>query len=201
MATENDHPRDEELAAYLDRGLSATDRDAIARHLVQCDDCRALIGAPRLAGADDHRATPARLRRLWPIAAAVAAAGVFMVSDSFRSRGATGSTDQLRGDTLQAIEAPVLAVLSPADGAQVRVDTLVLRWAPAGPDVTYDVTIVDADGDAVWSTRTTSHEAAIPPETQRRMRPNEMYYWRADALLRDLRTASTGPRGFMPTAK
>lgn len=198
MPTENDHPSDEELAAFLDRALSAPHRERIARHLVKCDECRVLVGGVGITGAATSPPTRSALRRLVPLAAGLAAVALIVVNTTARSRGAANATDQLRGDTAQAIEEPVLAVHAPADGARVRVDTLKLRWASAGADATYGVSIVDADGDEIWSTRTTIPEVALPPETQRLMRASETYYWRADALLRDLRTASTGPHGFVP---
>ena len=214
MVNEHDHPRDEEIAAFLDGALSAADRGVVARHLATCDDCRALLGAPggqSAESADDPASfarrgdgQTARLRRfgrLWPALAGVAAAAILAVNMSSRSQRAGSDVDELRGDTAQTMEGSTLAVRSPTDGARVLVDTLVLRWASAGSGATYDVTIVDAVGDEVWNTRVGTTEVALPAETEARLRPEATYYWRVDAILPDLRTASSGPRGFIPLTR
>jgi anti-sigma factor RsiW len=200
VVNQNDHPRDEEIAAFLDGGLSAADRAIVSRHLAECDDCRALLG-PTPERSSIHLTTTSHNRRLRigrPALAGVAAAAVLVMTiSSLRSRRPVGGVDDVRGDSAQTIETPVLSVRSPADGSRVRVDTLALRWASAGADATYDVSIVDAAGDEVWSLRVATTDVSLPAEIRSRLRPGATYYWRADALLPDLRTASTGPQGFV----
>jgi len=201
VVNESEHPRDEEIAAFLDGGLSASDRATMSRHLAACDDCRALLGVlpERATSHVIARTRGRRSLRVWPALVGIAAAAIVVVNLSSRSRRGGGrEADELRGDTAQTVEGSVLSVLAPMDGARVLVDTLVLRWTSAGAGSTYDVSIVDAVGDELWSARVTATELAIPAETRARLQSDATYYWRADAVLPDLRTASTGPQGFVP---
>lgn len=193
---DNEHPRDEEIAAFLDNGLSASERTVVARHLASCDDCRALLGTVR--------AEPARTRgtrQLWATAAAIAAAAVVVVNVSLRARHRDIDVDRMRSASSTTVETSELEARSPRPGADVSVDTLVLRWASAGAGATYDVSIVDTTGALVWSARVDSAALAPPREVTARLRSGGTYYWRADALLPDLRTASTGPQGFVPAPR
>jgi anti-sigma factor RsiW len=199
VVNDNDHPRDEEIAAFLDGGLSAADRATVSRHLAVCDDCRALLGAL----PEQPRTKPLLTRGragllLWPALAGVAAALLIAVNLSSRSRRPTGDADPLRGDTALTIEGSVLGVSSPADGARVPVDSLVFRWSSAGTGATYHFSIVDAVGDAVWSAEVGTNDIVLPAATVAGLRAEATYYWRVDAMLQDLRTASTGPQGFVP---
>ena len=198
----NNHPSDEEIAAFLDGGLAAADRETVSRHLAECDECRALLQVTQ---------EPARLRlttrpwqgagRFWSVIAGVAAVATLAIGVTSISRRGTRDVDQLRGDTGRTVEAPVVFGRSPADGARVLIDTLVLRWAPAGTGVTYDVSIVDDAGSEIWNERVLITDVSVPPEIRSRLHPGDTYYWRADAVLPDLRTASTGPQGFVPVAR
>ena len=189
----NDHPRDEQIAAFLDNGLSAAERDTVTRHLASCDECRALVGPSRETSRRTRGTRP-----LWATAAALAVAAVLLVAVSLRSRFAPTDVDRVRTGASATIETSQLAAQSPASGASVSLDTLVLRWESAGQGTTYDVSIVDDAGAVVWRTRVDSVGITPPREVTDRLRPGSTYYWQADALLPDLRTASTGPRAFIP---
>ena len=190
-----EHLRDEEIAAFLDNGLSASERATVARHLAACDECRSLAVPPHETTSHARGTRP-----LWATAAAVAAAAVLVVAVSVRSRPATSDVDRSRSAGRTTIETPDLEARSPASGVSVAVDTLVLRWASAGQGATYDVSIVNDAGALVWSAHVDSAAIAPPRDVTARLRAGSTYYWRADALLPDLRTASTGPQGFVPAS-
>ena len=192
----SEHLHDEEIAAFLDSGLSAADRTRVAAHLAACDDCRMLLGQTQLQSA---RVTATR--KLWKPAVVALAAAVVLVAVSLRPRQDSVGVDRIRTEPASAVESPQLAARGPRDGADVLVDTLVLRWASAGPSATYAVSIVDDSGVVVWEARVDSIDVTPPRDIMAALRPGTTYYWRADALLPDLRTASTGPQGFIPVTK
>lgn len=192
---DSEHLHDEEIAAFLDSGLSATDRTRVAAHLAACDECRMLLGhRPPMAA----RATTIKL---WKPAAIVAAAAVVLVAVSLRSKQDSPDVDRLRTEPVPAIETPQLAARAPRAGTNVLVDTLVFRWASAGASATYAVTIVDDSGVVVWDARVDSIDVIPPRDVTAKLRSGNIYYWRADALLPDLRTATTGPQGFIPVTR
>ena len=119
-----------------------------------------------------------------------ASSGVVVTSDSARALRAPGIT---RSDET------ALRVESPADGATVLTDTLVLRWNPTAARATYDVSIVDASGGLIWSTQIDTADIALPADVRDRLAAGTTYHWRVDALLPDLRTMTTGPRAFVPS--
>jgi hypothetical protein len=196
VVNDDEHPRDEEIAAFLDNRLSASERSVVALHLASCDECRALLGT-----AKERPARAPRVRLRWTAAASVVAAAALVLAVSLRSRQQNADVDRMRSPARAPIETSELSASSPRAGAVVSVDTLVLRWASAGEGVTYDLSIVDAAGGLVWSARVDSAGIAPPREVTARLQPGSTYYWRADALLPDLRTASTGPQGFVPASR
>lgn len=196
VVNDDEHPRDEEVAAFLDNRLSASERSAVALHLASCDECRALLGT-----AQEQPVRARRVRPRWAAAASVAAAAVLILAVSLRSKQRNADVDQMRSPARPPIEISELSANSPRAGAVVSVDTLVLRWTSAGEGVTYDLSIVDAAGGLVWSARVDSAGIAPPREVTTRLQSGSTYYWRADALLPDLRTASTGPQGFVPASR
>ena len=190
---DSEHLHDEEIAAFLDSGLSTVDRTRVAAHLAACDDCRMLLGQH-----GPKSARTATAITFWkPAAVAAAAAALLFVAVSLRSKQDSGDVDRVRTEPVPAVEAPQLAARGPRAGADVLVDTLVLRWASAGRSATYAVSIVDDSGVVVWDARVDSTDVTPPRGIIAQLRPGTTYYWRADALLPDLRTASTGPQGFV----
>jgi tetratricopeptide (TPR) repeat protein len=90
------HPGAEQLAAYVDGGLSAADRANIERHLADCADCRsivaetvAFVAADGASAASDR---PFRSRRWLTWAAGLAAAALIVIAVGF---GAGGSVARL----------------------------------------------------------------------------------------------------------
>lgn len=211
MVNDTDHPNDEEVAAFLDGELSPGDRDAIARHLVTCAECRALLGPSHAREVRaEHPGRPRRVARSWRGLVGVAAVAIIAVGVVMRTNGAT-ARDQLvaAGDSSRPLRAPgvpksdetVLQAESPADGATVLVDTLVLRWTRTNAGATYDVSIVDATGSLIWSTQTDTATIALPSSVRERLQAGATYHWRVDALLPDLRTMTTGTRAFVPSQR
>jgi hypothetical protein len=196
VVNDSEHLHDEEISAFLDSGLSPADRARVAAHLAACDDCRVLLGPPQ-----PQSARVAAPRTFWKPAVVAVAAAVVLVAVSLRSRQHSVGVDRIRTEPVSAVESPQLAARGPREGADVLVDTLVLRWVSAGPNATYAVSIVDDSGVVVWEARVDSIDVTPPRDIMAALRPGTTYYWRADALLPDLRTASTGPQGFIPVTK
>ena len=141
--------------------------------------------------------------------AGVTAAAILVITVALRTDRMSASGGLVAADSARALRAPgstksdetVLQVESPADGATVLVDTLVLRWTRPDARATYDISIVDATGSLIWSTQTDTAAIALPPNVRDRLQPGATYHWRVDALLPDLRTMTTGPRAFVPSPR
>jgi hypothetical protein len=196
VVNDNEHLHDEEIAAFLDSGLAAPDRARVTAHLALCDECRLLLGQSESQSPRTNATV-----KLWKPAAVVAAAAAVLLTVSLRSNQDPVGVDNIRTEAVPAVETPLLAVRAPRAGANVLVDTLTLRWASAGQSATYAVSIVDDSGVVVWDARVDSTDVIPPREVTARLRTGITYYWRADALLPDLRTASTGPQGFTPVTR
>jgi hypothetical protein len=186
------HLTEGELAGYLDRDLSATERASVERHLDGCDECRTeLVTVAGLAegwDARDVRSETApgvaeRLtRRRWrgPMglvglaAAAVLAALLLVVPgpEPFaehgldRERFATEGVAPLRTHT-------------PSDGGAVGRDDLRFAWADHGTD-SYRLTITSEDGGLVWSV-TLADTLAAPPGSLH-LEPGARFFWYVDAM-------------------
>jgi hypothetical protein len=197
VANEHDHPTDEAIAAFLDRALSASERQQVSRHLAECDECRALLGAARDARPSTFTMSVRGARRRSAGQFAAAAAAIVLVGIAFRTRPTATAPGRERADRVVA-ESPVLHPRSPVTGASLFTDTLVLRWDAVGEGATYDVSILDADGSVVWKTRADTADIAPPADVKARLQPGHRYHWQVDAVLPDLRTTTTGPQEFVP---
>ena len=100
-------------------------------------------------------------------------------------------------DTSVRSQTPVpaaLAVLSPEAGAMVSSADFTIRWYPVADATGYDVRVVTADGDMVWSkrVRTTSVK---PPD--RIVRPGIKYFVWIRAILPDGKTQESAAVSFI----
>jgi hypothetical protein len=186
------HVDDLELAAFVDGGLDADARRRVEAHLLACDDCRTLV-----AGTGGLLAQPAhRIRRrvLWigGLSAAAAALLITVVSEP----GDRVPASRTRDVEVVGPAGIGFAPQAPPDGALVRPDTLSFYWTSAGDRATYQLTVSTEAGAIVWSDRTTNTSLALPAAVVGRLELGLDYYWQVDAVLPDLRSASTGPRRF-----
>jgi hypothetical protein len=190
------HPSDEEVAAYLERVLSASRRASLQAHLADCDHCRdRLMVASEIQRTVPAARRPVRWRPLGLAAAAVAAVltGILLLP-RFAAREA-GNTAEFRAPA-QEMEARELPTHAPARNAVVHPETLRLTWSGAGKDATYHVTLSAADGEVLWSGKVTDTSVALPAMATTRLRSGQRYFWRVDALLPDLRAITTGEQSF-----
>jgi hypothetical protein len=202
------HLTEGELAGYLDRDLSATERQSAERHLDACDECRAeLVAVAGLVdgwNAGDTRNEPApavpgrlpkrRSRRgsmgLAGLAAAAAVAALLLVpgTDPFVEDG----RDRERFGTEGV--AP-LQTHAPTDAGVVDRDDLRFAWADHGTD-SYRLTITAEDGGLVWSV-TLADTLATPPGSLH-LEPGARFFWYVDAMGAGV-VARSGVRSFTVT--
>jgi len=194
MSTET-HVDDLELAAFVDGGLDPEARRRVEAHLLACDDCRGLVAAVGRLGSPPVRSARRRLMLVAGLAAA-AAVVLTLVSDP-RTIDTSPRTRDVEAVGPAGIR---FAPEAPADGALVRADTVVFRWSKAGEEATYQLTLSSEAGAIVWTERTTATSLGLPSQVARGLEPGRLYYWSVDAVLPDLRSATTGPRRLIPVA-
>jgi len=192
--THDAHVSDEELAAYLDRRLEAPGRMRVEAHLVECDECRALVTeATATLGAKRRRK---RLAFFTGGGMAAAAVVLLVVTGSLPISRDTEST--VRGaPPLLTEDVSRFAALLPEPRAVVPRDSLVFVWHRRPGGTVYQVTVSDERGVVMWDDRTGDTTLAPPAAAARSLVPGQIYYWKVEALLPDLRTASTGVNSFI----
>jgi hypothetical protein len=79
------------------------------------------------------------------------------------SPAATSAGPALEHDQVRDLAKPatVPVVIAPPDGASVARD-LEVRWQPLPSAVTYEVRVLNADGDTLWRTQTSAERLQIP---------------------------------------
>lgn len=194
MDTDETHLTAEDVAAFLDRRMSAADRTGVEAHLADCPRCRGEIAAVQ-------RLLIARPVRRWgvllPVGLTAAAAAIVAIMVLTVDRPGSGSavernqaaTETLRSEALQRI-----AVRSPADGDTIPPGRLSLSWSALGGEPTYRLTLTDDSGEPVWTGTTTDTSIALPPDVI--LQSRRTYFWYVDALRADGRAASTGVHSF-----
>jgi hypothetical protein len=186
------HVSDEEIAAFVEGGLDAQTRLRVEAHLLACDDCRSILAATGRLLAPPVRRTRRRLVLLAGGLAAAAALLLMVVPSTHRLR----ITDRTRDTDVGAPGRLAVLAQSPIEDASVRVDTLSFHWSPTAPEAAYQVTVSTEAGAIVWTERSTDTVLALPAAVATRLQPGRVYYWQVDALLPDLRSATSGPRRF-----
>jgi anti-sigma factor RsiW len=178
---------DLELAAYLDRGLSAVDRARVESHLAVCAECRDHVtSAKRLL---DQANRPRRLLKLGLSAtlAAAAVAAFLLINPRDAQRRSTDSTL-----TRAAAAPPTLTAYGPT--GEVSRPHLRFVWGAAASGAAYRLSVSGESGTPVWSASTADTSAALPDSV--RLAQAARYYWVVDAITTDGRTVSTGLREF-----
>jgi hypothetical protein len=79
-------------------------------------------------------------------------------------------------------------------GVEATADSLRFVWRPVASDGLYLFVLTDTAGQTVWEGRTPDTTLVLPASVA--LQPGGRYLWLVDALLRDGRMASTGPREF-----
>jgi len=182
------HLTDADVAAYLDRGLSAVRRDRIEGHLAGCAECRLeVLETQQLV----KRVRPFRRAPVWGGSMA-AAAVVLLVAKLGSGPGRLPETTtpvRANGGTSQLVVYGPTGEGMPAHGVR-------FLWGAAAGAMTYRLTVTAGDGAAVWSRSGADTAVALPDSIV--LSPGRRYFWVADALLADGGTRSTGMREFMP---
>jgi hypothetical protein len=187
------HLTAEDVAAFIDRRMTAAELPVVQAHLANCRSCREEVASVRRLLV---RRPIARPGILIPIGVAAAAVIAFVALDLGRAR--TGvEADRVRTPapaTLPDDASPRIVALSPAEGDTVRVGRPVLLWSSVAGEPTYRLTMTDASGQPVWSSTTSDTTVTLPANVS--LQPRRTYYWYVDALRADGRAVSTGVRRF-----
>jgi hypothetical protein len=184
------HPRDpsradctapEQLAAVADQSLPDAERERVLSHVAGCARCRDdlnVLRAVERAGRETAATTGVvdlSARRRHPWRRALAAAAVLLVASGVWSTLREGErpADVARG------EAPVRLVGPAGDVPSAT----PLRWHLVPDASRYEVSVLNAGGQAVFEATTTDTVVALPDSTQ--FVPRADYYWTVRAVLQD----------------
>ena len=187
------HLTTEELAAYLDGSLRPAERRQIEAHLADCSDCLdELTTGERLVRERPDRRAALRWRAPAIGLAAAAAASVLLFVNP---PDASDRVEPMR--SRPGVEQPSssLRPLSPVGDVPASSE-IVLRWLAAEEGTLYRVALLDSLGGVLWTSDIRDSEIRLPSEIAASLDPGARYFWRADALLPDLRTVTTGEQPF-----
>ncbi len=181
------HLRDSELAAFLDGGLSASERHRVEAHIDICDVCRAeLVDIGRaVARRGKHgKAAAVPLSRRWwiPAAAAAAIVAILVVPRlAIHAPGQDGQTRAARvvdGEGLRRID-----VISPGDDVTVPASRMMFEWHAVSADV-YRIFLLTESGDSIWTKETTDTMATLPATVS--LSADRAYFWHVDAVAKGI---------------
>ena len=195
---ESDHISPNQIAAYVDRGLSAQAREDVERHFDACDHCRAeanesarLADTLTLINAAKPRPRRARQWLSVGISGAIAAAALlaFLVNPQ-RTRNATVSTVERGRDSGEG--RTLIRGISPAVNAITGAEGLVFRWH-SSPAAVYKFTLLTQSGEPIFSTDTQDTLANVPDSVV--LTSGQNYFWRVDGTENGV-VSSTGATPF-----
>jgi hypothetical protein len=184
------HLTPEQIASYTASALPEAELSVVERHLLVCESCR------------DEVVDAGRFTRRWPFrfrysvvlpAAAVAALLIGVTTMFSRDEGApipTGSV--LRSATSEGMA--TFEVIEPEDGSIVPTTGVVFRWHAEEPDPHYRIHVMNQLGELVWEEASSDTSIQLPPQIV--LSPDQSYFWYVDALLRGVRSSTTGVREF-----
>ena len=162
-----------DLAAYLDRTLSAEHRATVEDHLALCDECRREL---RDINSILRSARPKR-RRLARIGPVVAAAAAIILLIAVPRGPSPSDVDPAHRD------APVSVDQRPSIGVATVIPdqpgAYLLSWSRIDRADRYRVSIFDATGTVAWRTETRDTSAILPPSAGLTIK--NRYLWRVDA--------------------
>ena len=181
------HMNEFEVAVFLDRRLSPTERDRVDAHLAICADCRAEIVA-----TGELLAWSKRRRRVVIGAGtlAIAATLLLVLRPALRNEPGSAGNEQVR----DASAVTPLVAYGPA-GDQTA-PPLRFVWASAPRASAYRLSVTDANGAPVWTFTAADTSAALPDSVT--LAVGVAYFWVVDAMLDDGTTRSTELREFRP---
>lgn len=183
MTTPNtEHLDPEVVAAFAEGTLPEDEADAVRRHLAECPECRREIQeVARILAA-----VPTRPRRPVPTWAAAAAVAILALGIPLLRWGGGGTGGN-------GLRAPVTEFETLGPG-QVRAGDpggIRFTWSAGPAGSTFRITLLDEQGDRIWSSETGDTTVLLPAEVP--VMPGGSYYWYVDALAPDGRTLTAGP--------
>jgi len=163
-----------DLAAYVDRTLSASERAEAEQHLAWCDACRAEL---REVGSALRTYSRAPRRLVW-IGPAVAAAAIILLVAYPLSQRPTEEEPVHRDIPTEIDQRPELAVpASLVDPAGAH----LLQWSRVERADRYRVSIFNEAGSVVWRTETPDTSVTLAPSILEET--DGPYLWRVDARI------------------
>jgi hypothetical protein len=174
---------DLELAAYLDRRLSAAERERTEAHLAGCASCR-----EELAQSYQLRQRLRRPGRLAVGALVAVAAAIFLVIRTGMVLGPAPADEPV----VRSDDAPAIVAYAPV--GETSSSSLRFVWGAQARATSYRLTVSRADGTTIWSRSSVDTAVSLPDSVS--LRTGERYLWVADALLDDGGTRSTGLHQF-----
>ena len=181
------HLTAEDVAAFLDRHITAAERAAVEAHLAECRLCRDEVTSVRRL----MRTGPTVRRVLIPAGLAAAAAVAFIALTL--GRGPEPSPDRVRSPTTLEANGSIVTRL-PADGDTISLVKPAMVWSAIAGEPTYRFTLTDASGQPLWTSTTTDTSVTVPPQVI--LQSRQTYFWYVDAQRANGRAASTGVRRF-----
>lgn len=178
---------DLQIAAYLDRGVSGTERDQIEAHLAECAECRRHV-----LDTDELMQRVRRPKRLVIGSALVAAAAALIIVAMPSLRRSDGTLENPLYRDVPASS----SLIAYGPTGESRVGSLRFVWSPAQGAMSYRLTVSRADGATLWTQSGRDTVAALPASVE--LRVGDRYFWVSDALLADGGSRSTGLREFTP---
>ena len=138
----NTHPRNEDVAAYVEGGLAPAERATLEAHLAECPECRRkwVVAAPAAA------------------IAAAAALALFVILPAGEN-GVPATATTRAGPEGDRDALPAIGIVLPDARIPVYSDSVRFVWKSAAPDALYRLAVTDSAGGAVWE--------AVPDRAER----------------------------------
>ncbi len=193
------HPTSSAIAAFVDRRLHGEEREALLAHFASCTECRREMTDVRAAvGMTARQArTGGMVIARWPVVVAGLAA-VLLLAVRLPRTGPVRAADAppiTRTPASEPVVDPaLLGVVAPLDEQPLAADRM-LAWHAGGGDATYQVTVQDSTGAAVWSASLADTSVGIPDSA--RLVTGARYFWSVDVRRADGSTSRSGVHRFV----
>ena len=163
------HLESTDVAGYVDRTLSSSDRARVEKHLAECEECRAeAVAVGRLL-----RTVPVRRSHLLRVGAAAAAAILLLVLWP-RAAEKPVVSPAYREHVITTSIAPV--AVAPRGAAT---DLSRVIWTAVPTADRYRVTLFDSVGHLLWETQTGDTSAVIPATVH--LGAKRRFFWKVAA--------------------
>jgi hypothetical protein len=194
-----EHASPEDILALVQRSLPEAQRLETLDHVMACAECRRefdLLRAVEAAGGErttQVRPLPSAWRRTVPYALAASLALVVGTEAWRRSDSARlGEEQVMRGD------GSGVTVVSPG-GEVAAGEPLTFAWRPVAGARRYDLEVLNADGNVVFSAET--RDTVVTGARPETILPGAEYRWWVRAVLDDGAQPRSEPRSFRVVAR